>query len=110
MVAAEITLVTIGVRALWLSMCSEPRVADVYLRWSDRMHEHPWLLHCLPLAVSAWGILIGIRDVSRSEDTTEAALRVVFPLLSLIGLALTVRVWRLHPADGGDERTCSSDP
>ena len=98
-VAMEVVLVAMGVRALQLITSREPRVRDVYRRASDRMHERPWLFYRLPLALSAWGALAGVRDVAVSDSATEATLRLVFPLLAAIAVILHIRVWRLHSAE-----------
>lgn len=99
-IAMEVVLVAMGVRALQLITSREPRVRDVYRRASDRMHDRPWLLYRIPLAVSAWGALVGVWDVATSDGMTEATLRSVFPLLAAIAVTLTIRVWRLHSTEG----------
>jgi hypothetical protein len=48
--AMEVVLIVMGVRALQLIMHREPRVLNVYLRLSARMNERPWLLYRIPLA------------------------------------------------------------
>ena len=98
-VAMEVVLVAMGVRALQLITSSEPRLRDVYRRASDRMHERPWLLYRIPLAAFAWGIVAGVWDVATSDSATEATLRFVFPLLAAIAVTLTIRTWRLHSSE-----------
>ena len=98
-IAMEVALVAMGVRALQLIAQRDPRVRDVYRRASNRMHERPWLLYRVPLAVSAWGALAGVSDVATSDGVTEATLRFVFPLLAAIAVSLTIRLWRLRSAE-----------
>jgi uncharacterized membrane protein len=97
--AMEVVLIVMGVRALQLVMHREPRVLNVYLRLSARMHERPWLLYRIPLAVFTWGILAGAWEAVTSNDGIEATLRLVFPLVATIALVLTILVWRLHSAE-----------
>lgn len=98
-ITVEVVLVAMGVRALQLISSRDPRLRDVYRRASDRMHERPWLLYRIPLALSAWGAVAGVWDVATSNGVTEATLRFVFPLLAAIAVTLTIRVWRLHSAE-----------
>lgn len=107
LIAAEAFLFALGVGVLRLSLHREPRSTKIYARWSARMHRRPWLFYWTPVALFAWGALDGLWELATSDEAVEAALRLVFPFMSIVALVLTVRVWRLGSANAGAENPAS---